>query len=56
MEEIEKKEKSIIKQTMMVPQNINPDIITNLVRNTRAAAEIVQKLAKKVNLDNDRQT
>ena len=39
--DIERKEKGMIKQTMMVPQNINPDIIANLVRNTRPAAEIV---------------
>ena len=30
----------------MVPQNVNPDIIANLVRNIRPAAEIVQKLAR----------
>ena len=37
-DDIEKLEKAIIKETMMVPQNINSDIITNLVRNTRPAA------------------
>ena len=41
IDDIESKEKGIIKQTMMVPQSINPDIIANLVRNTRPAAEVV---------------
>ena len=41
IDDIERKEKGIIKQTMFVPQSINPDIIANLVRNTRPAAEVV---------------
>ena len=41
IDDIERKEKGIIKQTMMVPQSINADIIDNLVRNTRPAAEVV---------------
>ena len=53
---IEKMERSMIKKSMMVPQNINPDIITNLVRNTKPAAEIVERLAKRTNLTNERQS
>ena len=53
---IEKMEKNMIKKSMMVPQNINPDIITNLVRNTKPAAEIVERLAKRTNLTNENQS
>ena len=55
-QDIEKKEKGITKQLMMVPENINPDIISNLVRNTKPAADIVERLAQKVELDNNNQT
>lgn len=48
--DIEKIEKAIIKETMMVPQSINRDIITNLVRNTRPAAEVVEKLARRATM------
>lgn len=44
--DIERKEKGIIKESMMIPQNINPDLVANLVRNTRPAAEIVEKLVR----------
>ena len=35
---------------------MNPDIISNLVRNTRPAADIVEKLASRVNLRNSNQS
>jgi hypothetical protein len=34
---------------------MNPDVIANTVRNTRAAAEVVKKLTSKILLQNDRQ-
>ncbi len=45
---IETKEKSILKESMLVPQNMSPDVIANTMRNTRAAAEVVRKLTSKV--------
>ena len=53
--DIERKEKGIIKESMMIPQNINPDIVANLVRNTQPAAEVVAKLALRTTLTNQRQ-
>ena len=46
----------MIKKSMMVPQNISPDIITNLVRNTKPAAEVVERLARRTNLINEKQS
>ena len=49
-------EKQIFKKMAMVPNNINPDLVTNIMREKQPAWLVVERLAKKNSRTNERQT
>ena len=54
--DIEHIERQTLKKAAMVPNNINPDIVANLTSEKRRTWEIIERLARKNQRTNDRQT
>ena len=55
-QDIERIERQVFKKMAMVPNNINPDIITNLMREKQPAWVVIERLARKNNRSNERQS
>jgi hypothetical protein len=48
IQDIDRKEKELVKQSMMVPQNIDPNLISNKICNFQPASKEIERLSKRV--------
>ena len=55
-QDVDRKERQVFKKMAMVPNSVNPEIITNLMREKRPAWTVIEKLAKKSNRTNESQS